>query len=64
MRAEARIAAVELRLSELSDSERQLLMVLGLTRISRGKRVLFLLDEPDTDLNPAWQLDYLKLIGK
>ena len=39
-------------------------MVLGLTRISRGKRVLFLLDEPDTDLNPAWQLDYLKLIGK
>lgn len=54
----------EVGFSELSDGERQLLMVLGLTRISRGKRGLFLLDEPDTHLNPAWQLDYLKLIEK
>lgn len=52
----------EIAFSELSDGERQLLMVLGLTRISRNKRVLFLLDEPDTHLNPSWQLDYLKLI--
>ncbi|WP_217578090.1 AAA family ATPase [Mesorhizobium sp. GbtcB19] len=52
----------EIGYSELSDGERQLLMVLGLTRISRGKRVLFLLDEPDTHLNPSWQLEYLKLI--
>lgn len=48
--------------SDLSDGERQLLMVLGLIRISRGKRVLFLLDEPDTHLNPHWQHSYLKLI--
>jgi predicted ATPase len=48
--------------SDFSDGERQLLMVLGLTRISRGKRVLFLLDEPDTHLNPAWQNSYLELI--
>ncbi|PMU10194.1 MULTISPECIES: AAA family ATPase [unclassified Pseudomonas] len=48
--------------ADLSDGERQLLMVLGLIRISRGKRVLFLLDEPDTHLNPHWQLSYLKLI--
>ncbi len=54
----------EVGFSELSDGERQLLMVLGLTRISRGKRVLFLLDEPDTHLNPAWQLEYLKLIER
>jgi predicted ATPase len=52
----------EIGYSELSDGERQLLMVLGLTRISRGKRVLFLLDEPDTHLNPSWQLGYLNLI--
>jgi hypothetical protein len=47
---------------DLSDGERQLLMVLGLIRISRGKRSLFLLDEPDTHLNPLWQLTYLDLI--
>jgi len=48
--------------ADLSDGERQLLMVLGLIRISRGKRALFLLDEPDTHLNPVWQYSYLNLI--
>jgi ABC-type multidrug transport system ATPase subunit len=48
--------------SDLSDGERQLLMVLGLIRISSGKRALFLLDEPDTHLNPHWQHSYLRLI--
>lgn len=48
--------------ADLSDGERQLLMVLGLIRMSRNKRVLFLLDEPDTHLNPHWQHSYLKLI--
>lgn len=48
--------------SDLSDGERQLLMALGLIRVSRGKRALFLLDEPDTHLNPHWQHSYLKLI--
>lgn len=47
---------------DLSDGERQLLMVLGLLRVSRGKRALFLLDEPDTHLNPSWQHVYLELI--
>lgn len=48
--------------SDLSDGERQLLMALGLIRVSRGKRALFLLDEPDTHLNPHWQHSYLDLI--
>lgn len=48
--------------ADLSDGERQLLMVLGLIRVSRNKRALFLLDEPDTHLNPAWQHTYLELI--
>ncbi len=52
----------DISFSDLSDGERQLLMVLGLIRVSRGKEALFLLDEPDTHLNPAWQLTYLKLI--
>lgn len=52
----------DISFSDLSDGERQLLMVLGLIRVSRGKEALFLLDEPDTHLNPAWQLTYLELI--
>ena len=49
---------------EMSEGERQLLTVLGLIRLSRSKRTLFLLDEPDTHLNPRWQYDYLDLIQK
>ncbi len=52
----------DISFSDLSDGERQLLMVLGLIRVSRGKEALFLLDEPDTHLNPAWQLSYLELV--
>ncbi|ELP33809.1 AAA family ATPase [Rhodopirellula baltica] len=48
--------------NDLSDGERQLLMVLGLIRVSRGRNALFLLDEPDTHLNPHWQLTYLDLV--
>jgi len=48
----------------LSEGERQLLMVLGLLRLSRNKRVLFLLDEPDTHLNPRWQYQYHKLVSE
>ncbi|RWN52719.1 AAA family ATPase [Mesorhizobium sp.] len=49
---------------DLSEGERQLLMVLGLIRICRGKNALFLLDEPDTHLNPIWQHTYLDLISE
>lgn len=52
----------DISFDDLSDGERQLLMVLGLIRIFRGKRALFLLDEPDTHLNPHWQHTYLELI--
>ena len=55
-------ASGDIEYSDLSEGERQLLMVMGLLRIARGKRVLFLLDEPDTHLNPHWQLRYLRLI--
>jgi len=52
----------EISSTDLSDGEQQLMMVLGLIRLSRGKRALFLLDEPDTHLNPYWQHSYLELI--
>jgi predicted ATPase len=47
---------------ELSEGEQQLLMVLGLLRFTREDESLFLLDEPDTHLNPAWSVQYLKFL--
>ena len=47
---------------ELSEGEQQLLMVLGLLRFTRENESLFLLDEPDTHLNPAWSVQYLKFL--
>lgn len=47
---------------ELSEGERQLLTVLGLLRFTGGSETLFLLDEPDTHLNPAWSVKFLKLL--
>jgi len=54
----------ELSFSDLSEGEQQLLMVLILMRISRGQHTLFLLDEPDTHLNPMWQYTYLDLMKR
>lgn len=47
---------------ELSEGEQQLLTVLGLLRFTRDEESLFLLDEPDTHLNPAWGIRYFDLI--
>jgi len=46
---------------ELSEGEQQLLIVLGLLKFTQDEESLFLLDEPDTHLNPAWKLGYLNL---
>jgi predicted ATPase len=44
--------------TQLSEGELQMLTVLGLMRITREEHCLFLLDEPDTHLNPLWKLRY------
>jgi predicted ATPase len=49
---------------DLSEGEQQLLTVLGLLRFTNQDESLFLLDEPDTHLNPAWCLDYLSILDK
>jgi ABC-type multidrug transport system ATPase subunit len=49
---------------DLAEGERQLLTVLGLMRFTAEEEALFLLDEPDTHLNPAWCLDYLDNLRK
>lgn len=47
---------------ELSEGEQQLLTVLGLLRFTKEDESLFLLDEPDTHLNPTWSIKYLDLL--
>lgn len=47
---------------QLSEGEQQLLTVFGLIRFTRNANSLYLLDEPDTHLNPAWEVDYLHML--
>ena len=48
--------------SQLSEGEQQLLTVLGLLLFTQDDKSLYLLDEPDTHLNPVWTYDYLRLL--
>jgi predicted ATPase len=47
---------------ELSEGEQQLMTVLGLLQFTRDEESLFLLDEPDTHLNPIWKYNYFSLM--
>lgn len=64
VRINVRIKDVDgsLTFRELSEGEQQLLMVLGLMHFAKESESLFLLDQPDTHLNPAWSVDYLDFI--
>ncbi len=53
-----------LNFTQLSEGEQQLLTVLGLMRFTNEDESLFLLDEPDTHLNPIWKLRYFDEIDK
>lgn len=62
IRVKVRNANGSLTFVELSEGEQQLLMVLGLLRFTKEDESLFLLDEPDTHLNPAWSMRYLEFL--
>ncbi|MCD4794988.1 MAG: AAA family ATPase [Bacteroidales bacterium] len=47
---------------DLSEGEQQLLTVIGLLQFFNQEETLFLLDEPDTHLNPAWKYQYIKFL--
>ena len=64
IRVKVRECTGALTFKELSEGEQQLLTVLGLLRFTREDEALFLLDEPDTHLNPVWSLHYLELLNK
>lgn len=50
--------------SQLSEGEQQLLTVIGLLLFTQDDDSLYLLDEPDTHLNPVWTYDFLGLIAE
>jgi predicted ATPase len=49
---------------DLSEGEQQLLLVLGLLKFTARDEALFLLDEPDTHLNPIWSTQYLDFLDR
>lgn len=62
IRVKVTYAREPITFQELSEGEQQLLTVLGLLKFTDGKDSLFLLDEPDTHLNPSWAVKYLKFL--
>jgi restriction system-associated AAA family ATPase len=46
----------------LSDGEHQLIHTIGLCLLFRHKPALFLLDEPETHLNPDWRASYISTL--
>ena len=54
----------EMTYRDLSEGEQQLLLVLGLLKFTATEETLFLLDEPDTHLNPAWSTQYLDFLHR
>lgn len=59
VRVKVKGASTSIHTRQLSEGEQQLLTVLGLMRFTQDEESLYILDEPDTHLNPAWGLDYL-----
>jgi predicted ATPase len=57
-----RTDGTRVQFTQLSEGEQQLLTVLGLLLFTQNDESLYLLDEPDTHLNPVWTYDFLKLL--
>lgn len=53
----------EISIDDLSDGEAQLFTVLGMARLFRDSNALFVLDEPETHLNPAWRTEFHKQLA-
>jgi hypothetical protein len=57
-----RTDGTKVKFTQLSEGEQQLLTVVGLLLFTQNDESLYLLDEPDTHLNPVWTYDFLKLL--
>lgn len=54
--------ATGVHFADLSEGEQQLLTVFGLLQFTAKRDALFLLDEPDTHLNPYWAAKYHQIL--
>ncbi|MCB9882218.1 MAG: AAA family ATPase [Planctomycetes bacterium] len=59
-----KVDGTRVKFTQMSEGEQQLLTVLGLLLFTQHDESLYLLDEPDTHLNPVWTYDFLKLLQK
>lgn len=50
--------------NDLSDGEAQLIQALGAARIFSQNNTLFIFDEPETHLNPAWRTHFHQYLSK
>lgn len=57
-----RVDGTKIKFTQMSEGEQQLLTVLGLLLFTQNDESLYLLDEPDTHLNPVWTYDFLALL--
>ncbi|WP_408890770.1 AAA family ATPase [Myxococcus faecalis] len=57
-----RTDGTRVKFTQMSEGEQQLLTVLGLLLFTQNDESLYLLDEPDTHLNPVWTYDFLNLL--
>ncbi|WP_284078073.1 AAA family ATPase [Herbaspirillum aquaticum] len=64
VRVRVRGAKGPIHTRQLSEGEQQLLTVLGLMRFTQDEGSLYILDEPDTHLNPKWGIEYLGHLRK
>jgi predicted ATPase len=64
VKIKSRLAEKSITYRDLSEGEQQLLLVLGLLKFTAEEETLFLLDEPDTHLNPAWSVQYLDFLDR
>ena len=52
------------RFDQLSEGEQQLVAVFGLLLFTQSDESLYLLDEPDSHLNPRWTYEYRAMLRK
>nr|WP_321237213.1 restriction system-associated AAA family ATPase [uncultured Psychroserpens sp.] len=54
----------DLLLRNFSDGEHQFLHTIGICLLLKDRRVLLLLDEPETHFNPSWRAKFIKILNQ